>query len=68
MHALDSMAEDPDPLFGIAGQEHVADIEVGPHILGIKTVDEVPHLQRAEQEFVPDVFNTQGHAGLFSGR
>ena len=49
-------------MLGITGGDAVADVEVSAHPFAIERVDEAAHLQRAEEEFVPDVLDGETDA------
>ena len=51
-------------MLGIAGHQHVADVEIHLDVVGADLVDKIARLQRGEQEFVPDVLQRNDHAGL----
>lgn len=56
IHPLDTPFEDFNPMLGVASGKHVADIEVRTYPIAPEGINEIAHLQRAEQKFVPDVF------------
>ena len=62
MRAADAVAQDADPLSGISISQDIADIAIYTYLTGMKAVDEVLHFQRAEQKFIPDIFNAYCYA------
>src|SRR6266702_7915523 len=64
----DALVENADPLFGPAGVDDVADIEVPANPRALKFVHVARRLQRAEQKLVPDVFDGDFDAQFFGQR
>jgi hypothetical protein len=61
MHTMDLLAQDIDPMFRIARRKSIAYVEVRSDPFAVELSDELPHLERAEQKLVPDIFNAYSH-------
>ena len=65
MHFDDALPQRANPVLRIAVQQHIPNVEPCLNPRTLKFLDVRGHLQRAEQELVPDFFNGDHNSQLF---
>ena len=62
------LAERPDPILRVAVQHDIPDVEPRLDPWALKFVDVLRHLERAEQELVPNLLDGNHHSQLLGQR
>ena len=68
VYPFDTVSEFTDPVLWVAVSHHVCGIKIGADPFAVYFINNISHLFWTEQEFIPDVFKSDGDLVCFRGR